>query len=187
VTVNDLLAHYGLFAVFAGSGIEGEPFALAGGILAHRAALPLWQVMIAASLGSCTVDQFWFFLARYFRDDRWVVRLSRRPAFADAIDLIERRPTMFILLFRFAYGLRAIAPVAIGSSQVSAWRFVPLTIVASAIWGPIFVTIGYMFGTTLERYLPHSTATIIFVVMAFALISILCTRAALRRRSLRGS
>ncbi len=182
MSVDDLLNQYGLFAVFVGSGIEGEPFALAGGILAHRTALPLWQVIIAASLGSCAVDQFWFFLGRYFRSHKWVVGLSKRPAFADAIELIERRPTLFILLFRFAYGLRAIAPVAIGTSRVPARRFVPLNLIAAAIWGPVFVMIGYIFGKTLERYLPHSTGTIVLLVLLFALISILGLRAALRRK-----
>jgi membrane protein DedA with SNARE-associated domain len=182
VSVDDLLSHYGLFAVFAGSGIEGEPFALAGGILARRAAVPLWQVIMAASLGSCAVDQFWFFLGRHFRDHKWVVSLSRRPAFADAIDLIERRPTLFILLFRFAYGLRSIAPVAIGTSRVPAWRFVSLNVIAASIWGPIFVILGYVFGKTLERHLPHSTGTVVVIVLLFALVSILGLRAALRRR-----
>jgi membrane protein DedA with SNARE-associated domain len=182
VSVNDLLNHYGLFAVFAGSGIEGEPFALAGGILARHAVIPLWQVIVAASLGSCAVDMFWFFLARYFRRHKWVTSLSGRPAFADAIDLIERHPTLFILMFRFAYGLRAIAPVAIGTSRVSTLLFVPLNILAAAIWGPIFVVIGFLFGATLEHYVPHSSATIVFGVMIFALLSILGWRRALRRR-----
>jgi membrane protein DedA with SNARE-associated domain len=181
MAVNDIISQYGLFAVFAGSGIEGEPFALAGGILAHRGLVPLWQAMVAASLGSCAIDQFWFFLGRYFRSHKWVVSVSKRPAFADAIDLIERRPTLFILLFRFAYGLRAIAPVAIGTSRVSVWRFVPLNILAAAIWGPIFVAIGYAFGNTLERWLPHSASTIAFIVVIVVLISALGARAALRR------
>jgi membrane protein DedA with SNARE-associated domain len=181
MTVNDLLAHYGLLAVLAGSGIEGEPFALAGGVLAHRRLIPLWQVIVAASLGSCAIDQFWFFLGRHFREHKWVVSVSKRPAFADAIDLIERRPILFILLFRFAYGLRAIAPVAIGTSKVSACRFVPLNMIAAAIWGPIFVMLGYAFGSTLERWLPHSASTIALIVVAVVLISVLGARAALRR------
>lgn len=182
MAVNDLISQYGLFAVFAGSGIEGEPFAIAGGILAHRGLLPLWQVVLAASIGSCAIDQFWFFLGHYFRNHKWVVSVSKRPAFADALNLIERRPILFILSFRFAYGLRSIAPVAIGTSRVSALRFIPLNILAAAIWGPLFVGIGFIFGSTLERWLPTSTATIASIVAIVLLISILGTRAALRRR-----
>jgi membrane protein DedA with SNARE-associated domain len=181
MAVNDLLSQYGLWAVLVGSGIEGEPFALAGGILAYRDLVPLWQVIVAASLGSCVIDQFWFFLGRRFRNHKWVAKVRKRPAFADAIGLIERRPVLFILLFRFAYGLRAIAPVAIGTSKVPALRFVPLNIVAAAIWGPIFVLLGYAFGSTLERWLPQSTSTIVFIVVIVALASVLGARAALRR------
>lgn len=182
MTVSDFLAHYGLVAVFAGSGIEGEPFAIGGGILAHRKLIPLWQVMAAASAGSCAIDQFWFFLGRYFRDHKWVVKISRRPAFADAIDLIERRPTLFILLFRFAYGLRSLAPVAIGTSRVPAARFVLFNILAAAIWGPLFVFLGYAFGSTLERWLPASASSLAAIFVVVLLVSILGTRAALRRQ-----
>jgi membrane protein DedA with SNARE-associated domain len=182
MAVNDLIAHYGLLAVFVGSGIEGEPFAIAGGILAHRNLFPLWQVVAAASIGSFAVDQFWFFLGRHFRTHKWVVSLSKRSTFADAIRLIERRPTLFILLFRFAYGLRAIAPVAIGTAQISAPRFVLLNLIAAALWGPIFTGIGFGFGTTLERYFPQSTGTIVFAVVIVLLISILGLRTALSRR-----
>lgn len=181
MAVNDLIAHYGLLGILAGSGIEGEPFAIGGGILAHRGLLPLWQVVAAASIGSCAIDQFWFFLGRYFRGHKWIVALGKRPAFADAIDLIERRPVMFILLFRFAYGLRAIAPVAIGTSQVSALRFVPLNLIAAALWGPIFVGLGYAFGSTLEHWFPQSTSTFALIFVIVLLVSVLGTRAVLRR------
>jgi membrane protein DedA with SNARE-associated domain len=182
MAVNDLIAHYGLFAVLAGSGIEGEPFAIAGGVLAHRGLLSLWQVIVAASVGSCAVDQFWFFLGRYFRNHKWVVKVSKRPAFADALDLIERRPILFILLFRFAYGLRAVAPVAIGTSRVSTMRFVPLNILAAAIWGPLFVFVGFAFGSTIEHWLPDSAATIALIFVGILLVSVLGARAVLRRR-----
>ncbi|CAN5153281.1 DedA family protein [soil metagenome] len=182
MAVNDLITQYGLFAIFAGTGIEGEPFAIAGGIVAHHGLLPLWQVILAASIGSCVVDQFWFFLGRRFRNHKWVVSMSKRAAFADAIDLIERRPTLFILLFRFAYGLRAIAPVAIGTSRVSVWRFVPLNLLSAALWGPLYVYVGFVFGATLEQWLPHSASTIVAAVFIVILISVFGCRAALRRR-----
>lgn len=138
--------------------------------------------MVVASLGSCAVDQFWFFLGRGFRDHKWVAALGQRPAFADAIDLIEGRPILFILSFRFAYGLRSIAPVAIGTSRLAAWRFVLVNIFAATIWGQLFVTIGYAFAKTLERYVPQSTGTIALAVLLIAVVSILSLRAALRRK-----
>jgi membrane protein DedA with SNARE-associated domain len=51
-----------------------------------------------------------------------------------APDLIERYPVLFVLLFRFAYGLRVVAPLAIGASRLPARLFIPLSMVAAIMW-----------------------------------------------------
>jgi membrane protein DedA with SNARE-associated domain len=145
-----LILHYGLVAIFFGAGIEGEPFALAGGILAHRHWLSPYAATLAAIGGSCLIDQCWFHLSRHFRQSRIVQSVRRRPAFARSLALLERHPVWFVLSFRFAYGLRAVAPVAIGASRVSARLFVPLNVVAAVIWGALFTGLGYGFGPTFE-------------------------------------
>jgi membrane protein DedA with SNARE-associated domain len=144
------ILHYGLVAIFFGAGIEGEPFALAGGVLAHRHWLSPYAATFAAIGGSCLIDQLWFHLSRHFRQSRMVQSVVRRPAFDQAMKLVERHPVWFVLLFRFAYGLRAVAPVAIGASRVSARLFVPLNIVAAVVWGALFTGLGYTFGPTFE-------------------------------------
>lgn len=146
-----LVLRYGVIVLFLGAGIEGEPFALAGGVLAHRHWLPIPEALAAAILGALAVDQFWFHLSRYFRDNRMVRSVMQRPAFARSLDWIERYPIWFVLLFRFAYGLRAVAPVAIGTSRVSERVFVPLNILASIVWGVVFTAAGYMIGPAFER------------------------------------
>lgn len=141
-----LILRYGLFAVFAGSAIEGEPFALAGGVLAHRHLLSVPAALLAAIGGALFVDQLWFHLARRARHSRIVRGVAKRPAFARSLALIERHPVAFALLFRFAYGLRAVAPVAIGASRVDARLFVPLNVVAAIVWGGLFTALGYALG-----------------------------------------
>ncbi len=42
MALDALIVRFGLPAVFIGAGIEGEPFAIAGGFLAHRHLVPLW-------------------------------------------------------------------------------------------------------------------------------------------------
>ena len=145
-----LIRHYGVIAIVLGSGIEGEPFAIAGGILAHRHSLPIWLAALASVGGSCLIDQLWFHLSRHYRESRIVRRVAERPAFARSLLLIERHPVWFVLLFRFAYGLRAVAPVAIGASQLSARLFVPLNVVAAIVWGCLFTAAGYLIGPAFE-------------------------------------
>ena len=154
MALDALIVRFGLPAVFIGAGVEGEPFAIAGGFLAHRHLVPLWAAIVAASAGSLLIDQMWFFLGRYARGSRWVARMRKRPAFDRMLGVIERHPVASVLLFRFAYGLRAVAPVAIGTSRVPVARFVALNMLAAAAWGPVFTGAGYLFGHAIDRWLP---------------------------------
>lgn len=169
-----LVLRYGLVAVFLGAGIEGEPFALAGGILAHKHWLSLPAAIGAAISGALFIDQLWFHLSRYFRESRIVQSVVRRPAFARSLGTVERHPVWFVLLFRFAYGLRAVAPVAIGASRVPERLFVPLNVVAAILWGVAFTLLGWRLGPAFEaaeaRYGSGITiATILLSVLVFFL------------------
>jgi membrane protein DedA with SNARE-associated domain len=115
-------------------------------MLAGRGMLPLWAAAAAVFAGAVGVDQMWFWLARRARTNKWVRSVSKRPAFARALDLLERRPTGFLLLFRFAYGLRSVAPVVIGLSRVRVRLFMTLDIVAAAVWTALFTALGYLAG-----------------------------------------
>lgn len=145
-----LVLRYGVIAIFLGAGIEGEPFALAGGVLAHRHWISIQFAVAAAIGGALAIDQIWFHVSRYFRRNRMVRSVMQRPAFARALELIERYPVRFILLFRFAYGLRAVAPVAIGTSRVPERLFVPLNILTAILWGLLFTALGYLIGPAFE-------------------------------------
>lgn len=153
--MEDLIAHYGLIAIALGSGIEGEPFALAGGVLAHRHWLPPYAAVLAAILGSFMVDQMWFLLSRNFRQSRAVQAVIHRPAFRRSLALIERNPARFVLMFRFAYGLRAVTAVAVGCSRMPLRRFLPINLLAATLWGSIFTTLGYALGPALEQAVAH--------------------------------
>jgi membrane protein DedA with SNARE-associated domain len=154
VALDALIIRFGLPAVLVGAGIEGEPFAIAGGFLAHRHLLPLGGAMLAAGIGAVAIDQMWFLAGRYARRSRWVRGATERPVFAKMLGLIERHPAPAILSFRFAYGVRAVAPVAVGASQVPAAHYVLLNLLAAAVWAPAFTLAGYLFGRSIDRLSP---------------------------------
>lgn len=153
MTIEMLIAKYGLFALFVGSGLEGEMVVVTGGVLAHQGLVPLWGAMLVSAMGSCLADQLWFFIGRYFRHYRWVQTMMERAAFARAKGLLERYPVAFIFGFRFIYGLRTISPIAIGATHVETRKFVPINIVAAAVWGPMFTLLGYAFGRAIDPLL----------------------------------
>ena len=159
LSIETLIAQYGLAAVFLGAGIEGETMVLAGGLFAHEGMLSLPGAMIAAACGSFVADQLFFAAGRRFRSHRWVQRAQKKPAFAKALETLEKYPVGFIFAFRFLYGLRTVSPIAIGTTNVRTRQFLWINAVAAAVWGVLFTSLGYVFGTgiaeLLGRYRPH--------------------------------
>ncbi len=180
-----IIIRYGFIAIVLGAGIEGEPFALAGGVLAHRHLMPLWGAVLAAFAGSCLIDQAWFHLARRVRTNRWVRSVQHRPAFARCLEILERHPIWFVLLFRFAYGLRAVAPVAIGMSQVKTRLFVPLNMISALVWSSLFTGLGYLAGPLFDqiwkRFAPGVEGFAIFLSVSVFLLALRRGRGGRRR------
>ncbi|HEX6958972.1 MAG TPA: DedA family protein [Ferrovibrio sp.] len=149
-TIAHLIDQFGYWAILAGTFLEGETILVLAGFAAHQGYLRLDLVILAAFIGSVSGDQLWFALSRH-HGKRW---LARRPGlaarFALATRWLERRPTLFLLGFRFLYGIRSVAPWAIGLSNVPARRFIILNVIAAAIWAASFGTIGYLFGAAVE-------------------------------------
>lgn len=159
MSIEALVARYGLGALLVGAGLEGEAVVVAGGLLAHQGLIPLAGAMAAAALGSFAADQAWFAFGRRFREHRWVAKARAKPAFARALATLERYPIGFIFAFRFIYGLRTVSPIAIGTTRVPARTFLGVNAVAAVIWGVTFSAVGYLFGNAFERLIgklhPH--------------------------------
>ncbi|HXH15774.1 MAG TPA: DedA family protein [Sphingomonas sp.] len=175
MSIETLIAHYGLAAIFVGAGLEGETSVVTGGLIAHEGLVPLWGAALAAVTGSFVADQLFFLAGRRYRDTARVRRIAAKPAFAKALETLDRHPTVFILGFRFLYGLRTISPVAVGTSHVPARTFVVLNVISAAVWGVLFTGIGYLFGHSLieaiDSVMPkHKLLGIVGVIAAVALV-----------------
>ena len=150
MAIEAFLARYGLAAIFVGAGVEGEAVVVTGGLLAHQGIVPLWGAIVAAVAGSFVADQIFFQIGRRYRDHPRVRRIMARPAFAKALSAFERHPAWFTLIFRFLYGVRTISPIAVGTTNVAMRTFLPLNLLAAAMWGTLFTTLGYVFGDGIE-------------------------------------
>lgn len=176
MSLDALIAQYGLLAIFIGSGTEGEAAAVAGGIVAHRNLIPLWQVATAIYGGSLLAGQGLFLAARRYRDAAWIQRQIARPGCAAIFRALERWPVGFILIYRFVFGVRTLTPLVLGASRISTTQFTVLNTVAAAIWASVFTGLGYVFGKTVEHlfgHLPSRPHLIMIgaVVLAVLLIS----------------
>jgi membrane protein DedA with SNARE-associated domain len=147
------LQEFGYLALFLGTFFEGETVLVLAGFLAFRGYMDIKLVMAVAFLGSYAGDQLWYFLGR--RHGRKL--LARKPRWQTmgdrALDHIRRHPDLWVLSFRFVYGLRTVMPVAIGLSGYPPRRYLLLNGLGALIWSAALGMAAYHFGALLEGLL----------------------------------
>jgi membrane protein DedA with SNARE-associated domain len=150
VPLTELVDQYGYGAVFVGSLLEGETILLLAGIAANRDYLSFWAIVLLACCGGTIGDQVLFQLGRRYGTNL----LGRFPGLARRAEpihrLIERHQIKLIVGVRFMYGLRLVGPFAIGMTDVPLARFAMLNLLGAALWAPLVVGAGYVFGQSIS-------------------------------------
>lgn len=135
--------------------VEGETVVLIAGIIASEGSynINVELIALAAFCGSFAGDQLYYYIGRRYGTPL----LNRWPTLGAKIDwafqLVKTHPTLFILSFRFIYGVRNIAPFVIGIAGISRLRYLLLNAVAAVIWAHSFAWGGYFLGRVLEEWL----------------------------------
>jgi membrane protein DedA with SNARE-associated domain len=150
-TIHLLVERYGLIAIFAGCIAEGESIALLAGFFAHQQVLQPWAAFAATFLGAFVGDVFFFLAGRRLAGRPFVEKIKHRPGFSHALQLANAYPKSFVILNRYAYGLRLVGAVATGFTKLNWATFIALNAVSSLIWSALFFGIGYVFGLGAEQ------------------------------------
>jgi membrane protein DedA with SNARE-associated domain len=169
MSLSQLIAEHGALiygVAFVWAFFEGETFVLLGGVAAARGEIDPFLLGLVAALGSFAGDQCWFQLGRRYgtrlleRFPRWRTR-ARLP-----LTLLERYDVLFILTFRFIYGIRNISSFALGLSRISWRRFSIFNFLGSALWSVSFVGVGYIAGGLLGLMLGDLMGDLGLVLLA---------------------
>jgi len=167
------LQEFGYLALFLGTFFEGETVLVLAGFLAFRGYMDIKMVMLVAFLGSYAGDQLWYFLGR--RHGRKL--LARKPRWQTmgdrALDHIRRHPDLWVLGFRFVYGLRTVMPVAIGLSGYPPRRYLLLNGLGALIWSAALGLAAYHFGALLEGILGNVKKYELWVLGGLILLGVL--------------
>ncbi|MFS1290187.1 DedA family protein [Pseudomonas piscis] len=151
--LQQFLQDFGYFALFLGTFFEGETILVLAGFLAFRGYMDINLVMVVAFFGSYAGDQLWYFLGR--KHGRKL--LARRPRWQmmgdRALEHIRKHPDIWVLSFRFVYGLRTVMPVAIGLSGYPPGRYLLLNGIGAAIWAVALAQAAFHFGAVMEGML----------------------------------
>ena len=147
------LETYGLWFVLIGSILEGEGVMLAAGFAISQGYLPAAPVFALAVLGATLGDHAYFLIGR-----RWVGRVLRRFARlrrlrARATLLLRRWGRAGAFAIRFAYGLRSVLPLTMGSVRFPVSLFLPFNLLGAVVFAGVYLSLGYFFGETLEEVL----------------------------------
>lgn len=151
---------------------EGETIVLLTGALISggEVSLSVSTLAICALLGSFGGDQTWFYIGRKYGSpllDRWP-NMAKKIEWA--FKLLRKHETLFILSFRFIYGVRNVSPFIIGMSGVGRLKFLILNFIAAAVWANTFAWGGYFLGKALEIYVGESKFAVLGGILALIII-----------------
>ena len=172
---------YGIFiylVILGWTFLEGETIVLIASALISggNVHLNIWMVALFAFLGSFGGDQTWFLIGRKYGTpllQRWPGMTGKA---AWAFRLLDRHQNLFILSFRFIYGLRTISPFVIGMTGVARARFFALNLISAAVWANTFAWGGYTLGRALDIYLGNSSRVVLGLLVVAAIIAWLSNR-----------
>ncbi len=160
--VSSYLEHFtylGLFVVLMlcglGMPIPEDIALLAGGYLVHRG-ITRYPITLAVSLlGVVAGDNSLFLLGRHFGSGLvryFGLERPRRKLQIERIqEFMQRHGHRAIFYARFLAGLRALINLTAGSFGVKPGVFFIYDLLGAVISVPVVVTIGYLFGTQLEK------------------------------------
>jgi len=170
--LQQFLQEFGYLALLLGTFFEGETILVLAGFLAFRGYMDIKLVVVVAFLGSYAGDQLWYFLGRRHgrkllaRKPRWQLMGDR------ALVQIRKHPDIWVLSFRFVYGLRTVMPVAIGLSGYPPRRYALLNGLGAAVWATALGLAAYHFGSLLEGLLGNVKRYELWVLGGLLLIGV---------------
>lgn len=150
MNLEEVVTHYGYIGILIGTFLEGETILVIAGFLAHRGYLELPFVIAAAFAGTLIGDQLYFYIGR-IKGKEFISKKSNWKSKTDRVfRLLDRNHILFILGFRFLYGIRTVAPFILGASGISPIRYLVLNITGALIWAIVIGMLGYYFGYAIE-------------------------------------
>ena len=161
---------YGYWAVLVGGFLQGEIVLILGGFVAHRGYLELPLVILIGLAGCLTADLFYFSIGRFKGRDLLGKHPSWQPKVTRVQKLFEVYDSLFIIGFRFLYGIRAISLIVLGTSQVKTAKFLILNTLSAAVYTALLGVSGYVFGIALAILFRNFQRYETWTIMAIAVL-----------------
>lgn len=143
----ELVAEFGIIAVFALCTVEGDITLLLSGILAHSSFFGPYsflKVILFGTLGGVVGDCCGYGIGRIFHENAKDYRFYQ-VAQPRLEKLIEKFGNSAILISKYIYGIRVAMCVFYGVGRMPFLRFLSLSFVSCLLWVTLLSGTGYFF------------------------------------------
>lgn len=144
---NQILAYA---VIYVGLVFEGEFTIISTGILAHLGALNFWISLLFILLGGLSKTFFGYALGGYlykkFNHNNFFRYIQKRVY--NFVPRFKTKPFWSIFISKFIMGANNIVIIFCGYEKINYKKFLKAEIIATAIWAPLLLTLGYIFSYT---------------------------------------
>lgn len=181
--IEPLINQFGYLAIFLGTLIEGESVLLAGGFFAQQGFLSLPAVVLAGVIGTYSSEAALYHLglskgpALMRRSPRWLAHYER---FAERL---QRHKYLLIIGYRFFYGMRSVAPLAIGASGIRPMLFHSLNLIGTVVWTLVLALLGFFFGSAIGHFFHEIIGFGVWIPAGLVVAALLIRLVTLYRKS----
>ncbi|HMO79582.1 MAG TPA: DedA family protein [Pyrinomonadaceae bacterium] len=165
-----LIATYGIYAVFALCMIEGDITLLVSGALAQSGFFgdySFFKVLLFGTLGGMLGDHIGYGLGRIFHEKAKHYRFYQ-IAQPRVEKLIDKFGTFAIIISKYIYGIRAAICVFYGIGKMPFGRFLLLDFISCFLWVLLLSGVGYFFSgaiTTIIGDFQQIGIALLFIIL----------------------
>jgi membrane protein DedA with SNARE-associated domain len=151
------------------------------------------QAMVALGVGGILAgDSAIYWLGRrlgtHIAEHRFLRRVVPPEKMERVETLLRRRGRIVVMVARFLPGLRAPTYFTVGHSRLPFWQFIVFDGLAAIVSAPLWVCLGFWFGSDIERAAREASRFGSYLLLALAVVATaLAVRWLATRRSGRGA
>ncbi len=170
----DLIAQYGIYAVFALCTVEGDITLLISGTMAHGGLFGNWgfaKLFVAGTLGGVVGDSVGYAVGRIFHKNAQNYRFYQ-VAQPRVEKLIDKFGGFAIIISKYIYGIRVAVCLSYGVSKMPYHRFLGASAISCSIWVLLLTGLGYFFSGAITSIIGDfkQVGFVLFFVVMFGII-----------------
>ncbi|MGH9949052.1 MAG: DedA family protein [Pyrinomonadaceae bacterium] len=172
--LSQIIAQYGIYAVFALCTVEGDITLLVSGAMAHSGFFGNYsfiKVLLLGTLGGMAGDCVAYGIGRGFHENAKDYRFYQmaQPRIERLIDKFGK---FALIISKYIYGIRAAMCVFYGIGKMPFARFLILDAISCFLWVTLLAGTGYFFSGAITSIIGdfHQIGVALFFVILFTVI-----------------